>query len=126
MSYSRWSTDIKNTVPIEEEIELYKQGKTFKDIKKLREGRGAELSQWYIFHHMDSGDTRDTQNLAVWCVKGDDIPTLDYAMLRNLYDNGGWEEIYGEDIPQLEYMRSKVKLFLDNVEEEYKENDSAG
>ena len=57
MSYCRWSTDIKNVIPFEEEMSLMSEGKSFGDIMELRIKKGGEISDWYIFWHCNSGDT---------------------------------------------------------------------
>lgn len=49
MSYSRWSTRIKNTVPWSEKVFLFQNGVGREFINKLEHRRHDVISEWYCF-----------------------------------------------------------------------------
>lgn len=70
MSYTRWSTDINNVLPWEEYIAMLKDSQDLDSLRQEQIKRGAEWSDWYIYWHCESRDTKDTQLLAIWQAKG--------------------------------------------------------
>lgn len=123
MSYIRWSSDIKDTVPFEEEMKLYLDGKTYEDIKALKEERGAVLSDWYIYWHAngyDKGVGRHDQLLSIWHkTMGDHLDTFSYTEVMDMYDRDDWSAIHCTELTQKEVMKECVERWLKEVEDEY-------
>ena len=127
MSYIRWSSDIKNVMPFDEEMQLYIDGKTYDDIKAIKEARGAVLSDWYIYYHsnaseryVDRPETRKDQLLSIWHRTMDGhLDTFTYKEVRDMYDRDDWSAIHCTELTQKEVMRECVALWLKEVEDEF-------
>jgi hypothetical protein len=116
MSYCRWSTIINSGLTWEEEFKLITNEISMQDrLKHCKEG--AEISQWYIFHHADSGEWLEQQYLAIWHVEGDGHPTLPYDVVKAMYESDDWYAL--DVVTQQEFLRKCVKQWLDDVEAEY-------
>ena len=116
MSYCRWSTIINSGLTPREEIGLMIDGVSLEDrLKYCKEG--AEISDWYIFHHADSGETLEDQYLAIWHRADEKSPTLNYEIIKGMYETDDWHAL--SVVTQKEFLRECVKDWLDSVEEEY-------
>lgn len=120
MSYTRWSTDINNVLPWEEYIAMLKDSQDLDSLRQEQIKRGAEWSDWYIYWHCESRDTKDTQLLAIWQAKGT-TPVLDYETVKDLFERDAWEETF-ENVTQRDHLTACVKSWLQDVEEEYPES----
>ena len=122
MSYIRWSSDIKNVMPFEEEMQLYSEGKDYEHIKRIKEERGAVLSDWYIYYHANDStepQTRENQLLSIWHKSMTGLGTFAYKEVRDMYDRDDWSNLTASEITQKEIMRECVLQWLTEVEEEY-------
>lgn len=123
MSYIRWSIDINNTVPWEEEFEIYQKGGTWEDVKILRNERGGIKSDWYIFWHTndlpDNKQSLENQLLSIWHITQSGLDTFEYKQVRYMYDADDWSALTCSELTQKEVMRKHVKEWLDEVEGKY-------
>jgi len=118
MSYCRWSTDIKGVVSVKEILSIL-DPHGYEGIKFLREQRGAEISDWYIFWSCYSGNTKDSQVLSIWWSKGS-TTDFTYLEVKDMLETNDWSSV-GDNLTQLEFMKSCVNLWIGDVEEEYKD-----
>ncbi len=124
MSYCRWSTDVKNTVPWDEFMAMVNdKSKPYHwiHLKELQVSRGAEWSDWYMYRHCESGDQLGDQILAIWKQGGgakNDGGLFDYGMIKGMYDSDNWSAVSSE-ITQKEFFLGCIKEWLDEVEEGY-------
>ena len=125
MSYIRWSSDIKNVVPFEEEMKLYAQGKGWEEVRALKEARGAVFSDWYIYYHSNGGyinrpEVKEDQLLSIWHRTMDGhLDTFTYGEVRDMYDRDDWSAIHCTELTQKEVMRECVAEWLQEVEDEF-------
>lgn len=113
MSYTRWSSDIKNVVPMKEVIELLKEGKSFDEINKLAKERGAVRSEWYVFDNINGA-------CSVWC-RGHTPRDYDYDHLRDIVREKRYEDILGYNSvspDQQEHLRKILDEVLEEADEE--------
>jgi hypothetical protein len=126
MSYCRWSTDIKRSVPLEEQLFLYKNNvpNAYQFIQKLERRRHSETSDWYIYWHSNGDDTpdqtRDDQLLAIWHCADQSNPIWSYDQVKAVYEQDAWED-YLDVITQRSFMVKCVAAWLEDVETEYPE-----
>lgn len=120
MSYCRWSSIINSKLSWQEEMQLRCERLSLEEILKLA-GEDAELSDWYIFWQTnyleDDEQTKDNQLLAVWNRLSKGSPSFTYEEIKEMYDNDSWEPL--GVVTQKGFMRSCVKGWLQQVEEEY-------
>lgn len=115
MAYCRWSSFIKGRVPMEAHLSK----KSLEDLEKEYED---ELSDWYIFDNVYGGTTLDTQLLSIWNRHYEDNCDFQYPEVKRMYETDDWSNLPGE-VTQKEFLRTNVKRWLDDVEEEYGAND---
>jgi len=120
MSYCRWSTVINPNLSWHEELFLIKNGVPWEKIQKIN-SKGKEISDWYIFYHADSGETKEEQYLAVWSKYSDKYPTLDYGTVRYMVDTGDFSLLEADPLTQIEFMKERLGWWLEDIEEEFKE-----
>jgi len=111
MSYTRWSTDIKNTVPWEEVGFLIQNG-AFKFVKKLQHRRHAEYSDWYIFWHY-------TDAIAIWNKHDKDAPLYSFDDVMDMYFTGDYSAL--PVVTQEEYLDEVLGIVVDDIIEEGEE-----
>jgi hypothetical protein len=118
MSYVRWSTEINEVMPLDEELRLMAEHKMkLEDIKKEKLRRGGELSVWYIYWHVMSSETRDDQVVSINLAGGERcLLTYDDVVIR--MERDFWDDLF-PDRPQREVFDSALKRWIRDVEEEY-------
>lgn len=142
MSYVRWSSTLPITETckecgreprpkpatheeaIDQYIKLHTEDMARWERRKA-EGKRAlcELctSPWYIYWDCQSGETRDSQILAVWSNAIDEHPYYDYPTLRDIANRGAWSEIAGhaESGNPFDVLAECVKEWLAEVESDF-------
>lgn len=112
MSYCRWSSL------------LHAPGLTMQEWVKsspaeLAKKYNTELSDWYIFWHTSSGDSRDEQLLAIWHKNDIKHRLYNYESVLDMFKNNDWSEL--ENVTQVEFLRNCVEDWLIDVNREFGE-----
>ena len=111
MSYCRWSTDIKRTLPFMDFLDLVQEN-GYSEAMQTLEDMGAEWSDWYIFDHADDC-------LALYHTRGDPV-CMDYDDVQEMYKDDNWEPLekaMGHPITQKDWLTEIVKIALDDYYE---------
>jgi hypothetical protein len=74
-------------------------------------------SDWYIFWHCESGETKDEQVLAVWLAKGK-ILNWSYGELLDMAV-GDIQKTYECDLETAEECMMFIKEFIDDVDDSW-------
>ena len=130
MSYVRWSSVINPAIDFDEEMELYKNGKSPHEVMKIKlQGENSFRSEWYIYWHsisselkeLDSNneEKRENQYLAMWLSGEEKTPVLAYPEVKRMYDNDDWNLLGFKDIKQIDVLKSCVKKWINDVESEF-------
>lgn len=134
MSYSRWSSplDIDGPCPECGRLPVVEYGDDpverfmafWEDRRKrMPEGGGycrACTSDWYIYWDCNSGDSRDSQMLAVWGCKAGGHGLTDYPAIRAIVDSGDYRQIPGfAESGDQGILESSLREWLEDVEAEY-------
>ena len=116
MSYCRWSTvvlpeDVK--LSFDDHLKLYLT-KNPEEIAKMFNGF---VSDWYIFWHSCSGETIDTQYLAVWNCNNDTHPMFNYHEIFSMVKTKNFAPL--GTVTQAEFLLECLNDWLEEVEEEF-------
>lgn len=111
MSYCRWSTDIKNTVPFEEMFWLMRNGVKYDFMQKLRHRRHGELSDWYIFDHIYGG-------IAFYHKRDNSCPIIDYEDVLYMHETKDYGLL--PIMTQQDFFESVLEDIVQDIKDEHK------
>lgn len=84
--------------------------------------RWGDSSQWYIFWHADSDDTKKGQLLSIWYIGDNELPSYSYEELKR-DRQGVWDDIASRVgvLSQPEVFAECVDDFLKAVDRQFSE-----
>lgn len=121
MSYIRWGTALKPNLSFQDMIFLFENGVSWERYKKIN-NRGSQLSEWYIFWDVASGETKEEQVLSCWLAGAEHLSSITYEQAIYMLATYDYSPLgYGDDIAQINVLFDCISQWVEDVDNDFKE-----